>query len=188
MRNTKIQKMVGIAILMAIVIVLQLLGQFIKFGPVSVSLVLLPIVVGAAVYGPVAGAILGATFGVVVLSQPDTSFFYGISVLGTIVIVMAKGIVSGWLAGLAYKALSGKSKTLAVTVSAIVCPVINTAIFFLGCMTFFYDGLAALGTENVMLFVITTFIGINFVAEFLVNVLCCPVILRLLHILQKNKK
>ena len=62
MSNSKVKRMVGIAVLMAVVVVLQLLGQFIRFGPVSISLVLLPIVVGAAVYGPGAGAILGATF------------------------------------------------------------------------------------------------------------------------------
>ena len=89
--NQKVRRMVGIAILMAVVVVLQLLGQFIKFGPVSVSLVLLPIVVGSAVYGPAAGAILGATFSVVVLLQPDTTFFYGLSTICTVVTVMAKG-------------------------------------------------------------------------------------------------
>ena len=186
MNNQQIRKMVGIALLMAVVVVLQLLGSFIRFGMVEISLVLLPIVIGAAVYGPIAGAILGGTFGIVVLLQPGTAFFYGMNAIGTVIIVMAKGILSGWLAGLAYKALAGKSTTLAVTLSAIICPVVNTAIFFLGCMTFFYDGLIGLGVGNVMLYVVTAFIGWNFVAEFLVNVLCCPVIVRLLHILKKH--
>lgn len=185
MKNQKIHQMVGIAILMAIVVVLQLLGQFIKFGPVSVSLVLLPIVVGAAVYGPVAGAILGATFGVVVLSQPDTAFFYGISVFGTVLIVMLKGTLSGWLAGLCYRALARKSSAGAAMVSAVVCPVVNTAIFFVGCMTFFYNGLVDMAGQNVALFVITAFVGFNFLAELALNVLCCPVIVRLMHILRK---
>ena len=186
MRNDKIKKMVGVALLMAVVVVLQLLGSFIKFGPVEVSLVLLPIVIGAAVYGPVAGAILGATFGVVVLTQPGTVFFYDMSVFGTVLVVMVKGALSGLLAGLTYKALAKKAPTLAVILCAVVCPVVNTAIFFLGCMTFFYNDLAMMG-ENVALFVITTFIGLNFVAEFLVNVLCCPVIVRLLHVLKISK-
>ena len=186
MRNQKIHKMVGIAILMAIVVVLQLLGQFIKFGPVSISLVLLPIVVGAAVYGPAAGAILGATFGVVVLSQPDTSFFYGISVFGTVLIVMLKGALSGWLAGLTYRLLAPKSAIGAAIASAIVCPVVNTAIFFVGCMTFFHDGLVGMASGNVALFVVTAFIGFNFLAELALNILCCPVIVRLLHILRKK--
>lgn len=183
MRNEKIKKMVGIALLMAVVVVLQLLGSFVKLGPVEVSLVLLPIVIGAAVYGPTAGAILGATFGAVVLAQPGTVFFYDMSVFGTVITVMVKGALSGLLAGLTYRALAKKAPVLAVILCAIVCPVVNTAVFFLGCMTFFYGDLAVYG-ENVALYVVTTFIGLNFVAEFLINVLCCPVIVRLLHILK----
>lgn len=185
MRNQKVKRMVGIALLMAVVVVLQLLGSFVKLGPVEVSLVLLPIVIGAAVYGPTAGAILGATFGAVVLAQPGTVFFYDMSVLGTVLVVMLKGALSGLLAGLTYKALAKKAPVLAVILCAIVCPVVNTAIFFLGCMTFFYEALSAY-SPNVALYVITAFIGLNFVAEFLVNVLCCPVIVRLLHILKKS--
>ncbi len=185
MLNQKIKKMVGIALLMAVVVVLQLLGSFIRLGPVEVSLVLLPIVIGAAVYGPTAGAILGATFGAVVLAQPGTVFFYDMSVFGTVITVLVKGALSGLLAGLTYKALAKKAPVLAVVLCAIVCPLVNTAIFFLGCMTFFYEGLSVFG-QNVALYVVTTFIGLNFVAEFLVNVLCCPVIIRLLHILKKS--
>ncbi len=185
MLNQKIKKMAGIALLMAVVVVLQLLGSFIRLGPVEISLVLLPIVIGAAVYGPTAGAILGATFGAVVLAQPGTVFFYDMSVFGTVIVVLVKGALSGLLAGMTYKALAKKAPVLAVVLCAIVCPVVNTSIFFLGCMTFFYEDLSVFG-ENVALYVITTFIGLNFVAEFLVNVLCCPVIIRLLHILKKS--
>lgn len=185
MRNEKIKRMVGIALLMAVVVVLQLLGSFVRLGPVEVSLVLLPIVVGAAVYGPGAGAVLGVTFGAVVLAQPGTVFFYDMSVAGTVITVLAKGALSGFLAGVTYKLLASKSPAAAVIVCAMACPVINTAIFFLGCMTFFYADLAAY-SPNVAIYVITTFIGFNFVAEFLINVLCCPVIVRLLHILKKS--
>ena len=185
MRNEKVKRMVGIALLMAVVVVLQLLGSFKMLGTVELSLVLLPIVVGAAVYGPMAGAILGATFGVVVLTQPGTVFFYEMSVIGTIIVVLLKGALSGLLAGLTYRALSKKAPVVAVILCAIVCPVVNTAIFFLGCMTFFYADLAAF-SPNVALYVITTFIGVNFIAEFLFNVLCCPVVIRVLHILKRN--
>lgn len=185
MRNEKIKRMVGIALLMAIVAVLQLLGQFIKFGPVSVSLVLLPIVVGAAFYGPLAGGILGATFSIVVLAQPDTSFFYSLSAVGTVVVVMLKGTLSGWLSGLTYKALENRNSFLAVLLSAIVCPLVNTGIFFLGCITVFAPGLEEMASGNVVAFVLTAFIGVNFVAEFLVNLLCCPVVVRLIHAVRK---
>ena len=59
----------GVALLTAIVVVLQLLGSFIRFGTFSISLVLVPIVVGAALYGAWAGCWLGFVFGLV-LFQP----------------------------------------------------------------------------------------------------------------------
>lgn len=186
MKSKQIRNMVGVAILMAIVIVLQLLGQFVKFGPASVSLVLVPIIVGAAIYGPGAGALLGFTFGVVVLLQPDTSFFYGMNVFGTVVIVLLKGTLCGYLSGLIYRLLSKKNSFFGVIVAAMVCPVINTSIFFLGCLVFFKDALAATGIENVALYVITVFIGINFIAEFAVNVVCAPMIERLLRTIKKQ--
>ena len=126
MKKANVKKMVGIAILSAIVVVLQLLGSFIKFGPVSISLVLIPIVVGAAVYGPTAGAILGGVFSVIVLSQPDTAWFYGLSFFGTVITVLTKGILAGWLSGLAYKAFSKKSVLVAILCAAVICPIVNT--------------------------------------------------------------
>ena len=66
--------LVGLGLLTAIVVVLQLVGSFIKFGTFSISLVLMPIVVGAALYGVGAGAWLGFVFGVVVLLSGDASF------------------------------------------------------------------------------------------------------------------
>ena len=66
-KNNNTQKIVGLGLFTAIVIVLQLLGSVIKFGTFSVSLVLVPVVIGAALYGAGAGARLGFVFGVVVL-------------------------------------------------------------------------------------------------------------------------
>ena len=187
MRNEKIKKMVGIAFLVALVVVLQLMGSFIRIGTVEFALVLVPIVVGSAIYGPIAGVILGATFSIVTLLQPGTYGFYAMSVVGTVITVMAKGILSGWLSGLTYKALEKKSPILAAYASAIVCPVVNTGVFFLGCMIFFYEPLSAVN-ENVLLFVLTAYIGWNFVAELIANILCGPVIVRLLKIFKKNYK
>ncbi len=187
MKKANVKKMVGIAILSAIVVVLQLLGSFIKFGPVSISLVLIPIVVGAAVFGPSAGAILGGVFSIVVLAQPDTAWFYGLSFFGTVITVLVKGILAGWLSGLTYKVFANKNVWLAVIFSAIVCPVINTGIFVLGCRLFFWDGLAQLGGGNAVLFLFTGMIGFNFIAEFVANLICSPVIVRVLHAAKVNK-
>ena len=178
MKTAKIKRMVGIALMSAIVVVLQLVGSFIRFGPVSVSLVLIPIVVGAAMYGPSAGAVLGGVFGIVVLTQPDTAAFFGISVIGTVITVMGKGILAGWLAGLVYRAFCHKNRILGVILAAITCPVVNTGLFALGSRVFFWDYISSMGGA---VFLFTVMIGFNFFAELAANVICAPVILRILH-------
>ena len=97
MKSKRIETRVltGVAIFTAIVVVLQLLGSFVRFGPFSVSLVLIPIVVGAAMYGAGAGAWLGFVFGMAVLLSGDAAAFLPISPLGTVVTVLAKGTLAG---------------------------------------------------------------------------------------------
>lgn len=186
MYKTNVKKLVGIALMSAIVVVLQMLGSFIKFGPVSISLVLIPIVVGAAVYGPAAGAVLGGVFSIVVLLQPDTAWFYSLSFVGTVLTVLLKGTLAGYASGLVYKALCQKGKWLAVILAAVVCPIINTGIFALGCRLFFWNGLAELGGGNAVVYLFTIMIGFNFIAEFVANLICSPVIVRVLHAAKVN--
>ncbi len=181
----KIRYMVGIAIFSAIVVILQLLGSFIRFGPVSISLVLVPIVVGAAIYGPGAGAILGGVFGIVVLFQPDTVFFYNISAFGTVLTVLTKGIVSGWLSGMTYRAVSRKNAYLAAVFAAMVCPILNTGIFFIGCRLFFWDGIAEACGGDALNYIITVMIGFNFLAEFGANLFLSPAIPTILRAKRK---
>lgn len=187
MKSTKTQKIIGLGLFTAIVIVLQLLGSFIKFGVVSISLVLIPIVVGAALYGIGAGAWLGAVFAVVVLLQPDTALFLNMSVIGTILTVMLKGILAGVAAGGVYKLLSKKNKYLGVISAAIICPIVNTGIFLIGCRLFFYDWILknAAGT-NAFVFMITAFVGTNFLFEMATNLILSPSIVKIINIGKKQ--
>lgn len=89
-KNNNTQKIVGLGLFTAIVIVLQLMGSFIRFGTFSISLVLVPVVIGAALYGAGAGAWLGFVFGVVVLLSGDAAAFLGVNALGTILTVLVK--------------------------------------------------------------------------------------------------
>jgi len=138
-KNNNTQKIVGLGLFTAIVIVLQLMGSFIRFGTFSISLVLVPVVIGAALYGAGAGAWLGFVFGVVVLLSGDAAAFLGVNALGTILTVLVKGTLAGLLSGLVYKALENKNRTLAVAVAAVVCPVVNTGVFLIGCLLFFME-------------------------------------------------
>ena len=101
--NSKTKKLVGIGLFTAVVVVLQLLGGGIRFGVFSISLVLVPIVVGAAVYGWQAGAWLGFTFGAAVLLSGDAGAFLTVDVFGTVLTVLVKGTAAGLVSGLVYQ-------------------------------------------------------------------------------------
>lgn len=186
----KTRKLTGIAIFTAIVVVLQLLGSFIRFGPFSISLVLIPIVVGAAMYGTAAGAWLGFIFGLVVLLSGDAAEFLGVNALGTIITVIAKGTLAGLCAGLVFRALTKKNTYVAVIASAIVCPVVNTGVFLLGCLLFFMETIngwaAAASFASAGAYMIVVLVGLNFVFELLVNVILSPVIVRIISIGKKG--
>ena len=104
-RKKQTQVLVLGAILTALVVILQFMGSFIRFGPFAISLVLIPIVIGAATCGVKIGTWLGFIFGVVVLISGDASAFLAVNVFGTIVTVLLKGAACGLAAGLIYKLL-----------------------------------------------------------------------------------
>lgn len=184
MKNEKTRTTAAVGIFTAIVIVLQLLGSFIRFGTFSISLVLIPIVVGAALYGPYAGAWLGFVFSVVVLVSGDAAPFLAVSVFGTILTVLLKGTLAGFCSGLVYKVFAGK-KTLAAVLAAISCPVCNTGIFLLGCFLFFMDTISgwasALGFSNTASYILFGLVGGNFLFEVLTNIILSPVIVRVIN-------
>ncbi len=186
MTNTKkqTQKLVLGAVMTALVIILQLLGSFIKLGPFSVSLVLVPIVLGAALCDYKIGAWLGFVFGAVVLLSGDAAAFYSVDVVGTVITVLLKGTLCGLAAGIAYRLLSGKNRYLAVIVSAVVCPVVNTGVFLLGCKVFFMSTItewcASEGFASAAQYMFLGLAGGNFVFELIINIVLAPVILRVL--------
>ena len=183
------KKITGVGILTAIVIVLQLMGSFIKFGPFSISLVLIPIVVGAALYGPYSGAFLGFVFSLVVLLSGDAAAFLAVNVLGTILTVILKGTLAGFVAGLVYKTFS-KKPILATILAAISCPVVNTGIFVIGCFLFFLPTVAswgqALGFSNTGAYILFGMIGGNFLFELASNIILSPVIIRVIGMGRKQ--
>lgn len=192
MKKLSTKKIVGLSIFTAIVVVLQLLGSFIHLGMFSISLVLVPIVVGAALYGATAGGWLGLVFAAIVLISGDAAAFLVVNPLGTILTVICKGVLCGLLAGLIYNALQKKSETLGVIAAAIACPVVNTGVFLLGCALFFIKepltGWAqALGFgDNVVRYMFLGLAGGNFLFELIFNVALAPVIVRLVRLGKKT--
>ncbi|MBQ4066729.1 MAG: ECF transporter S component [Clostridia bacterium] len=189
--KARTRKLVGIGLFSAIVVVLQILGAFIRLGPFSVSLVLIPIVVGSSVYGKGAGAWLGFLFGIAVLISGDASTFLAINAPGTFITVLLKGTLAGLCIDLVSPLLMKVNKYLGVFASAVLCPVVNTGIFLLGCRLFFFDTIAqwSAGTEygsDVAAYMIFVLVGGNFLFELLFNIVLSPFIVRIVDIGKKN--
>lgn len=184
--KTKTQKVVGMGLFTAIIVALQMLASAIKFGSFSITLVLAPIVIGAALYGIGAGAWLGLTFGVTVLISGDASAFLTISPIGTVLTVIAKGMVAGIVAAVIYKAIEKKNKTVAVVAAGIACPIVNTGIFLIGCYLFFRDWLIAVFGTTGFSTVITGLVSVNFAVELGINMLLASVIVRIIDLGKKQ--
>ena len=189
-QREKLKKLALMALLTAIVAVLAYFGGFVKIGSLaSISLTLIPVVLGSALCGPVAGAWLGAVSGIIFFMTPDAAFWFGLSIPGTIITVMLKAILAGLFAGIVYKLLEKKNHYLAVIASAIVCPVVNTGIFLLGCTVFFMDTVSAWAVAegiSVFAYFILFFVGLNFVFELITNIVISPAILRIINIRKKG--
>ncbi len=184
--NTKTRTIALGALLTALVIVLQLLGSFIRFGLFSVSLVLIPIVVGAALCGKYIGTWLGFVFGVAVLLSGDAASFISVNAPGTIITVLLKGTLCGFISGLLYELVSKKSRIAAVFAAAIICPIINTGVFLLGCAVFFMPTIMSLaGDDGLYSFMIFGLGLINFPIELVCNIVLSPIIVRLLKFSDK---
>lgn len=187
-KKLDIYKLVGTGILTAIVVVLQSMAIGIRFGQFSITLVLVPIVVGAALYGVLTGAWLGLVFGAVVL-YTDSAAFMTISVPGTVITVLAKGMLAGLAAAMVYKLLENKNRLVAVIAAAVICAVTNTGVFLLGCTVFFLDTMkewaAGAGYENAAVYMILGLVGLNFLVELGVNVLLSTAIERIIRTAKK---
>ena len=193
--NLKINRLVGIGIFTAIVVVLQIVGSFIRFGSFSISLVLVPIVVGAAVYGATAGAILGGAFGAVVLIYCINGADIGGNMLWvsnpalTAALCLVKGIAAGFAAGLVYSAVSKKNLYAGVICAAIVAPITNTGIF-LAAMSLLYRDMLTLWADgtDLVYYVFISLAGVNFMLELGINIVICPAILRIINVVKGAKK
>lgn len=193
MQNKNIRKMATIALLIALVVILQFIGGALPtIGGFSISLVLIPIVIGAAMYGPAAGGVLGGAFGLIVFICCVTGFDMGGAMvfqanpLLCFLVVMGKGILCGVAAGGMYKLLAKKNAYVAMLCAAIVCPIVNTGVFLLCMLTIFPDVLNAWASGgDVFAYMLSGIVLVNFVPELLINVLFSPVGQRILHTVKK---
>lgn len=187
-----IQRLTVTAILAALVVLLQIISTFLPIGTVHITLSLIPIVLGAVLYGPWIGAFLGLVLGIVVLCIDPTAqsmmFLDGattvLPMVVTILLCLVKSSLAGFLSGLVAMLLKRSHPKLAVWVAAIVCPTVNSAVFAIFVPIFFYDLITTWvpAGNNVIVYFIFVAVGFNYALELLFNILLSPVVLRVIDV------
>lgn len=192
--NNKTLKLVGLGILTAIIIVLQIVTTFFPTKPFAITLALIPIIIGAAFYGAGAGAYLGGVFSVVVIlmcvfgADVGGAMVWNANPFLCIVVCMLKGVGAGFASGVVFKALSKKNSTLGAVAAGVVSPIVNTGIFVLGLFLFFKPVLEVwAGGTDIVYYALITMTGVNFLVELGVNIILSPVIVRIIQAVSKSK-
>ena len=190
---SRIDKIVGMSIFIALIMILQIIASFIRFGPFSITLALAPIVVGAAVYGAAAGGVFGFAFGMIVLincvNGIDTggALLWATNPLLTAFLCLFKGTAAGAASGLVYSVVSKKNPYAGVACAAFVCPVINTGLFLATVFFFFREALMSwAGGSDVVYYMFVGLTGMNFLLELGVNVILSPGIARIITVTKKK--
>ena len=194
--------MVQLALLVALVVVLQIISALIPpvGGMVSITLTLIPVVVGGILLGKKSGAVLGFAFGAIVLINciialdPGGNILWNANPAFTAIICFVKGIAAGFFPAWFYEMIKGKGEKAsegrrfaATVVAALTAPIINTGIFVCGMFLLFKDVLYAwAGGTNVMVYVLVGLAGLNFTVEFLINTILSPAIVRITSVVGRK--
>ncbi|MFA5562304.1 MAG: ECF transporter S component [Eubacteriales bacterium] len=193
-QNQKVLRMVQLSLLAALIVVLQLLSYTITIGTFPLSLVLIPLVIGAVLYGARAGMGLGLVFGVVVLSacfgglDPGGNILWGINPFFTTLICLVKGVAAGGAAGAVAKWCGKRQEVLSVPLAAVTAPVVNTGLFCIFMFVFFLDTLKVwAGGTHVLSYTIFTMVGVNFLIELGLNIILAPVIVRVIRVVRQKR-
>ena len=205
MKTSSAQKtlqLVQLALLIALVIALQMVSALIPpiGGMVSITLTLVPVVVGGILLGKKAGAILGFAFGAIVLINcisaldPGGSILWNANPFFTALICFVKGTLAGFVPALLYKAVKGSGENAGVcrefaatVVAAIAAPIVNTGLFVAGMFLLFKDTLYAwAGGTDIVMYVLFGLAGLNFLVEFIINLVLSPAIVRIVAAVSKR--
>ncbi len=197
MSNSKTKSMNAalLGMFTAITVVLQLMSYLIKIGTFNLSLVLVPIVLAAVMYGPKYGAAMGGVFGVIVVIASITGLDGGGQILFqsspvlTTLVCLVKGVAAGFVAGVIANALKKVNFYLSVILAALAAPVVNTGIFAICMVLFFKDTLTVWANgANLAYYIIFGLIGINFLIELVLNAVLSPVIVSVARAFKKELK
>jgi len=185
-RNKLIKSITLLAVLIAIVIIFAF--GAIPTPALTITLIGIPIAIGASLFGPWVGLILGFTWGTVSLIQGVTGYDASGPILleynpfGLVVTCYIPRMIDGFLVGLIFKYTKNidKNSVVGAIISALLVVILNTTLF-LSCYVGYFisnetvhaflESVASkynFDPNNIFLFLIFGF-GLNAIVELAVN-------------------
>ena len=131
--------MVELAMMIAIILLMSFtpLG-YLRTPGLSITLLTIPVAVGAIILGPKGGAVCGLAFGAtsfymaVTGSSAFAAALFNINPFGTFIVCIVARVLEGWITGLIFAALyKSPAKKFSHYVASLACPLLNT-FFFMG--------------------------------------------------------
>ena len=178
MKNKHLLAMVKLAMLVALLMIFCFTSLgFLKIGIVEITFNMIPVVIGAIVIGPAAGAFLGALFGAASFWQcfGQSTFgtlLFGVNPFFTVLICFVPRILAGLIPGLIFRAMTKKKDNIAAYfVSAAVGSLTNTVLFVGGFCLLFKDTMLGMASDNglsPLAFIATAFL-LNAAVELVAN-------------------
>lgn len=193
------KQFVELALLVAIIILMAFTPiGYIKTLGLEITLIVVPVAVGAVTMGPVAGAILGGIFGLTSFIQCFGMSAFGTVLLGihpvyTFIVCFVSRVLMGWLTGIIYQGLKKiqSIRKASVVIANLIGPLLNTFFFMGTLILFFYNTeyiqelATSMGASNALAFVVA-FVGINGVIEALVCFIVGSAISKALQVVLKS--
>lgn len=147
----------------------------------EITLLTIPVSVGAMVLGAKEGAVLGGIFGVTSFIQCFGASQFGTILLGinpyfTFIVCIVPRVLIGWITGIVFEKVKSidKTKLLSFGAGGFSTAILNTILFVGSLVIFFYPKMSADAAsvgKNMMSYLIF-FIGINGLVEAIV----CPIL------------
>ena len=187
-------------ILTALEIVLLLWGSAgpVGAGGASLNFSLVPIVLGAILMGPVAGALLGLISGIAIFIMvilgaqgPVFSYLFAAQPVMIALICLVKTTAAGLVSGILYRLVAKKNQKAAVFAAAVAAPIVNTGLFVLGmlCISGAVEASAAefgFAQTSAISVILLVFVTYNFFIEFAINLVLAPALCTVIRVVEKR--
>ncbi|MDL2324899.1 ECF transporter S component [Ruminococcaceae bacterium OttesenSCG-928-A16] len=188
-----IRNLTQFSLLLAIEIVLGVTPLGLITLPVaSITLLHVPVIIGAVVMGPLKGGVLGGTFGIIALIKASTAAVGPVDILfspflsgnpvASLIMCLVPRILLGVFAALLFRLFKNrfKNNVWGIGITAALSTALHT-VMVLGCLFFLFSAIPLAA-------VFTTLISLNGVLEILAAVIIAvPVCKALLSYNEKNK-